>query len=276
MQFNGRMDDLQDFGPEKQEHVAAGDIIQEQAYAKVRGFFEAQPEKVFFSRQVEVFFEDEFFHWVSNRAIRQLESEGRVLAQVRSLRSGGTMKLLWHRSYRYYRRSAKEVEELVNEYAHPNIGAALGSHGELMVLEGFAKQEFVLKGRNTNSFRGKVWAGSGHDLDFIFERDSRGYGVEVKNTLAYMEYDELRSKIQMCADLGIRPVFAVRMLPKSWINEVWQAGGFALILKYQLYPVAHKELAKRVRGELQLPVDAPKALSDSTVERFVKWHLKQL
>ncbi len=66
------------------------------------------------------------------------------------------------------------------------------------------------------------------------------------------------------------------MLPKVWVHEVWQAGGFALILKYQLYPLAHKDLARRVALGLGLPVDAPRALQDGTMKRFLDWHRKNL
>jgi hypothetical protein len=66
------------------------------------------------------------------------------------------------------------------------------------------------------------------------------------------------------------------MLPRSWIEEVRQAGGFALIMKWQLYPPAHKELAKVVKTKLSLPVDAPRALADGTMKRFTDWHEKQL
>lgn len=120
------------------------------------------------------------------------------------------------------------------------------------------------------------WTGSGHDIDFIFERDNEAYGVEVKNTLRYMDYEEFGIKIGMCKGLGLKPVFAVRMMPKTWIEEVRRAGGFALIMKYQLYLWAHRELARRVRTELRLPVDAPRALADGTMERFVRWHLQGL
>jgi len=47
---------------------------------------------------------------------------------------------------------------------------------------------------------------------------------------------------------------------------------FCLILKYQLYPVYLKQLAERIRRELELPVDSPKALEDGKMRRFVKWH----
>jgi hypothetical protein len=80
----------------------------------------------------------------------------------------------------------------------------------------------------------------------------------------------------MCKHLDLRPVFVARMLPKGWIKEIVDEGGFALILKYQLYPWTHKELASQVAMELGLPVDAPKALEDGTMKRFMRWHRKSL
>jgi hypothetical protein len=66
------------------------------------------------------------------------------------------------------------------------------------------------------------------------------------------------------------------MLPKIWIEDVRRAGGFCLILKYQLYPWAHRDVAERVARELGLPVDAPRSLEKGTMERFERWHRKQL
>ncbi len=168
------------------------------------------------------------------------------------------------------------VMKLVEEYSSPDIGGYLGLHGETMVLEAFARNQFVMIGRNVNDYKGKKWEETDHNLDFIFERDGVAYGLEVKNTLGYMEHEELRIKTKMCQYLGLKPVFVVRMIPKSWIHELNSAGGFGLILKYQLYPWTHKELAKRVSEALQLPVDAPKALHDGTMQRFITWHNKNL
>jgi len=105
-----------------------------------------------------------------------------------------------------------------------------------------------------------------------FLRDGRAYGIEVKNTLGYMDRTDFDTKIRLCRHLGVRPVIAARMLPKTWINDLIIAGGFALIFKYQLYPWAHRELAKTVQKELGLPVDSPRSLSDGTMARFLRWH----
>lgn len=145
-----------------------------------------------------------------------------------------------------------------------------------MILAGFAKKQFVLRGHNTRSFQGREWTETGHNLDFTFERDGKAYGVEVKSTLSYMDREEFEIKIRLCERLGVSPVFAVRMMPKTWAYELISKGGYAMILKYQLYPWTHIELARRVARELKLPVDAPRALSDGTMNRFETWHNKRL
>jgi hypothetical protein len=254
-------------------HVDQIDASDPAAREAVRELFETHRERVFYSRQIEVLFEDRFFHWVTNRAVRALTSEGVIVADDRVVPStNGAITLLWHRSYRYPRRAAAATLALVDEYSNPNIGAALGLQGEAHVLEGFASRGFVMRGRESREFDGVEWRTTQHDLDFIFERDAVVYGVEVKNRLGYMAEAELDVKLAMCAHLRIVPVFVARMLPRTWINRVQRAGGFALILKWQLYPWAHKDLAKRVHAQLELPVDAPTRLEAGTMQRFVAWH----
>jgi hypothetical protein len=256
--------------------VRPNDSSEQLAAAKLREFFKAHREQVFFSRQLEVQQEKQFFHWITNRALHRLRDEGLILTETRTLKTSGTIHVLWHRGYRFYRRNAKRLVELVDEYADPNIGGVIGLHGEIMVLEGFARNQFVMRGRNTREFAGRIWTRTNHNLDFIFERDERAYGVEVKNTLGYMDQDEFKIKIEMCGFLGLRPLFAARMLPRTWIHDLNTAGGYGMIMGYQLYPWTHKELARKVAKELVLPIDAPKALYDGTMQRFVEWHEKQL
>lgn len=125
---------------------------------------------------MEVQNENDYFHWITNRAIRDLEAEGLVKSEWRKLSTGTSIKLLWHKGHRFYKRSAGQLVRLVEEYSDPNIGAALGLHGETMVLEGFARSQFVMASRSTREYRGKVWTNTDHNLDFIFERDGMVYG----------------------------------------------------------------------------------------------------
>lgn len=252
------------------------DPRQADAREQLRAFFEANREEVFSSRQVEVHFEGTFFHWITNRALRDLVEEGLVRSEARKLKFGGEVKLVWHKANRFNRRRAKEVVELIEAYSDPNVGGALGLHGESLVLEGFARSRFVMEGKAANSHNGAVWTATKHDMDFIFTRDGQAYGVEVKNTLPYMDHKELRTKIRLCVAIGVRPVFAVRMIPQTWMEEIRQAGGRHIILKYQLYPWSHRALAEEVERELKLPVKAPRALFDGTMQRFVRWHEEEV
>ena len=268
--------DIEDFEFEP-DQGQEGDPVEARARVEIRKFFEQEKEGVFFSRQVEIFFESRFFHWITARALRNLVEGGWIRTEARRIPStGGAIHLFWNRRYRYYRRAADEVVQLVSEYANPNVAGAIGIHGEGMVLGGFADSEFVLKARETSEWRGRRWNRTDHDFDFIFERDGFAYTVEVKNTLGYPAHDEVSMKLAMAKFMRVMPVFVARMLPKTVINEIWRAGGFALILKYQLYPYSHRSLAKRVAEELRLPVDSPRRLSDGTMRRFTDWHVKRL
>jgi hypothetical protein len=252
------------------------DTVEERAREKLTAFFEERKDEAFYSRQVEVLYEGEFYHWITNRVIRDFIESGFLLSEERRLSTGGLIKIFWHKQNRYYRRRASKIISLVEEYAHPDILATLGQHGEMMVLEGFARSGFVLKGRDINVYDGRSWTRTEHDLDFIFEKDGVAYGVEVKNRLSYMPDREFKIKIALCHKIGVRPVSAVRMLPTIWIHELVQAGGYALILKYQLYPKAQKELVKRISREIGLPVGTPRVLMDGTMQRFLNWHEKNV
>lgn len=252
------------------------DTTDRDALDAVRDFFEQRRDRVFFSRQITVRHEKTWFHWITNRALRTLSEAGEIGDERRELATGGEIHLMWHRSYRYHRREAAEVTKLVEEYADPNIGAALGLQGEALVLDGFASRQFVMYDREVREYQGREWTETEHDLDFIFERDGIAYGVEVKNKLQYMDRGEMLTKIRLCQAIGVRPVIVARMLPGTWIIELAKQGGFALVLGYQLYPWANRDLAARVRQNLGLPVDTPRRLEAGTMQRFVNWHEQQI
>ncbi len=254
----------------------APDPVEQQAEGELRVFFESRPEQVFFSRQIEIAHEDRFFHWITNRALRSLIEQGLLATEEHRLNFGGRVKLIWMRAYRYYKRRAAQVVQLVGEYSHPSISEGLGRQGEVMVLEALARNGFSILGRNAIEYGGRRWAETGHDLDIIVEKDGLGYGVEVKNTLQYISQDDYRKKKEICGALGLRPLFAVRMMPKTWIHELRLAGGYSMILKNQLYPWGQKELARRVAEELGLPVVCAGAIEQGTLERFLAWHVVNL
>ena len=185
------------FEPPERIEGRAPDVREDEAREALQAFFDQHNESVFFSRQLEVRNEEVWYHWITNRALRELAGRGVIRTETRQLHTGGSIHVMWHKSYRYYRRDATRVVRLVEEYSDPNIGGSLGLQGEAMVLEGFARSQFVMRGRDARGYGGRDWTRTDHDLDFIFERDNRVYGVEVKNTLRYIDYVEFRTKIEM-------------------------------------------------------------------------------
>ncbi|MBI2486558.1 MAG: hypothetical protein HYW01_06300 [Deltaproteobacteria bacterium] len=242
-----------------------------EAREELTNFFEENSTEVFYSKQVEVIFEKKYYHWVTNRALRFLE--GSILnSYQRKLEFGGTAKFYYHNSNRYYKRNINKAAKLIDEFSEADFVAGLGQTGELLVNEGFTRYGFGMLGRNTNELEGKKWQKTGHNLDFIFERDSIRYGVEVKNTLGYMDKDEFDVKILICKELDVLPLFVNRMMPSSFMEQLRVNNGIWMIMKYQLYPITHKKLADKVKREMRLPVDAPKAIYDGTMERLLRQH----
>lgn len=60
------------------------DSEEAKARARLLAHFVDHPSEVFYSRQLEVLFENEYFHWVTNRALRGLIAENAVTMEVGS------------------------------------------------------------------------------------------------------------------------------------------------------------------------------------------------
>jgi len=252
-------------------YKAVADSEEDKARARLLAYFIDHPEQVFYSRQLEILFEREFFHWITNRALRRLIAEGHIKIEPRKLDIGTTINLVWYKSFRFYKRAAQETFGLVNSYTNAAGDGTLGMQGEHLILAAFARRQFILKAEEANEWQTKKWSETKHDLDFIFERDGEAFGIEVKNTLGYLDVDEFIIKIRMALHLGLTPIFAVRMLPRTWTEAIIQAGGYAMIMGYQFYPWTHHDLAGEVRSKLGLPVDTPKKIEDGTMDRFERW-----
>jgi hypothetical protein len=252
----------------------ARDPVVDQAKESIRVFFEQERTNVFYKQQLEVIFEDHYFHWVTSRALSELAAEGHIAVEREVLPGTGNITFYHATTHRYWRRQAREVIALVARFSAPAFTSGLGAQGELMFDAALASVGFLPTARKVRMYSGKAWTRTEHQLDRVFERDGVAYGAEIKNTLKYIPRDELTVKLKMCEQFGVRPLFIVRMAAKSYINEV--EGGFTLVFKYQLYPFGQKAFSDEVRAALRLPVDCPARIADGTAQRFLKWHLQTL
>lgn len=230
------------------------------------------PDRVFYENQLAVLFEDDFFHWVTARALIDLRESGKIGSELGELSKGVPLRFYFSRRCRYWKRKAVELRDLVRNFSSENFARGLGLQGELLAEAGLPRVGFLPVGHEVRSWNGVDWRETGHDLDRVFERDGLQYGTEIKNRLSYIPQQEFNAKLRMCGELNLIPLFIARMMPRTYIEEVRRAGGFSLIMKYQFYPVTQQELARRVRTELELPVDTPARLRDETLRRFLNWH----
>lgn len=120
------MGEWEDFDYEEPSLEGSPDEYELSARNRLNEFFELNSTRVFFGNQLAVQNEGEFFHWITYRAIGQLINEGIILTERRRMKIGTEIKLVWHRKHRYYKRDAKRILDLVDEYGSPNICAAMG------------------------------------------------------------------------------------------------------------------------------------------------------
>lgn len=229
----------------------------------------SKSDAVYYQRQAEILMEGEFFHWITAKALNELADEGAIGSELRDLKSI-KLKFYWNRSNRYWKRKANAIQGLVLRFSAHRFTNAVGLHGEMMADAALPRAGLMPEAVNVKSWGGAVWDKSNHDLDRVFSRQGVTYGVEIKNTLGYIEKDEFEIKVRMCKHLGLRPLFVMRFAPKSYMNHLIENGGFGLLLKYQLYPFGEAGFAKEVREMLGITVDAPRAYEQGTIERLRK------
>jgi hypothetical protein len=236
------------------------------------------PEKgrlVYYGRQLEIWLERQFFHWITKKALNELVKEGRIgfMAEKTGYHKA---HFYYPRRHRYPRRQIKQTLDLIAEFSDPRVTRAVGNHGELLADSGFANIGFRILQRNVREVDGKRWTETNHDLDRLIQREGLRYGVEIKNQLGYIDQTEFQTKLAMCRHFGVRPLFITRMMPKSYAYEVFKAGGFSLMLGNQHYPLLADDLARRVREHLKLPVISIGQLPDTAMKRFEDGHEKLL
>ncbi len=104
--------------------------IEISAREDIINLFESSKKKVFYSRQIEVLLENKYFHWITNRILRELTAEGKIRMEKRSLKLGTELTIYWHPNFRYYKREANNIVELVDHYSEAANSIALGDHCE--------------------------------------------------------------------------------------------------------------------------------------------------
>ena len=211
------------------------------------------PDSVYHIAQLQVLFEDRYFHFLTGPAIQLLKQEGFLAEEIRQLGSISA-NMVWRKNVRYTARPVRAHMSLLGEYSSNQMSRATGNYAEILTLSGLRALHADLISRNARDYRGRTWTNSSHDLDFIVERKGVGYGVEVKNTWDYMPQDELRTKLAICRHLGLRPLFIVRTRHSGQHAALREAGGLLYMFKTKVFPPGQEDLTKRIWQQMRLPV----------------------
>jgi len=263
--------DYEDVFEEEWPEGRPRDKMVDKAKGALADFFEKNNEDVLYMQQLEVFFERQFFHWITSTATNELIDEGLLKFEERPLLGATRIKFVFGKAHRYYKRQMNEKLQVVREYSAPAIAGGCGRQAEVLFFNALANRGFLSHGQNTNECAGKKWVETEHELDFIMERDGRIYGAEVKNKWGYIDKDELDVKLAMCDLLEIRPLFIMRGSPKHYNNIIRLAGGYAMIFEAQIYPFGQRDLVKRIKETLGLLADCPRAIPEGIIDRFMRW-----
>ena len=215
--------DYDDFleAPEDYYEPSAPDHYFLQAQQEIRELYEEDRESVYYIRQLQVKFEKKYYHWITNNAILGLHKIG-YLKDVRIPKERGTStRFFIHKANRYARRTINRIEKIIEEYSQDRITRSCGHRAEDLFCKALAMRRFMPTASKVKEYHGKKWEKTGHDLDFVFNRDGVAYGCEIKNTLGYIDKEELEVKPGMCAYFGIRPLFIMRYSPKTYNKMIY-------------------------------------------------------
>jgi len=268
-------DDYIDYDESEPEHPNPPDAYFLQASNDIQKLYNENRQAVFYMRQLQVKFEKKYYHWITRNAIVGLNKLG-ILKQLTFYIdvSGNRLKLHFfhHKTNRYPRRKATELAKIVSEYSESHITRSCGNTAEILFVEALSTRGFTAYDKNTNNYKEKKWKKTAHNLDYIFEKDGVAYGCEIKNTLSYIDKEELEVKLKICKHLKLKPLFIMRTSPTNYNKMIIDAGGFALIFEAQIYDLSQTNLVERIKDKLGYIVDCPRAIPAGIIDRFEKWH----
>ena len=82
----------------------------------VAKYFPKGADRVFYGRQLEIWLEDEFFHWITKKALNELAGEGKIGMEVEK-RGDVAAHMYVPKGLRYPRRQIGSILKLIEEFS---------------------------------------------------------------------------------------------------------------------------------------------------------------
>lgn len=232
-------------------------------------------DSVFYKKQIQVIFEDQYPHDITGKAVNELIDEEFLKAEPRTFEKNMSTIFVSRRNLRYTALKIKEQIRIMERYSDDELNDGVGKYAEILFSHMFEKNKFHIMDRNTNTFGGRTWSKSDKDLDFIIERDGINYGVEIKNTFDYMPHEEFREKLEICQFLGLLPVFPLRCPSPQQYELMKGDGGLALKFKSRIFPPGNQKLVTEIWNHFRLPVTIWESILPPIEHIFLNYHLNK-
>lgn len=229
-------------------------------------------DSVFYKKQIQVIFEDQYPHDVTGKAVNELIDDKFLKDELRAFGKNMHVIFVRRRKLRYVATMIKEKTNIITRFSDDEVNDGAGKYAEILFNHLFTKNQFEVVGRNTNTFRGKAWSKSDKDLDFIIEKDGISYGVEIKNTFDYMPQDEFEEKLEMCQFLGLLPLFPLRCPSEQQYAQMKSCGGLALKFKTRIFPPGNQKLVTEIWNHFRLPVGIWDTITPRVEAIFLNYH----
>ncbi len=117
---------------------------------------------VFYLKQLKVLFEDRYFHWNTDKAIKELANDGKLInwydyyIQKGEKNRKVRVSLFRRPDQRYFKKNSKTLLKHI-QYFDYDMNQAIGRQAELLTKMMFYKLGFQVNACHTNEFRGKKY-----------------------------------------------------------------------------------------------------------------------
>jgi hypothetical protein len=119
------------------------------AKGEIMKLFNSKPDGLLYERQLQVLFEQRFYHWITARALaelvkdRALQSDYMPFMRSDAGENGPHLRFFFLPRLRYWKRKADRIVGLVERYSDTNFNAALGHQAEMLFDAGLALAGFM-------------------------------------------------------------------------------------------------------------------------------------
>jgi len=233
-------------------------------------------DSVFYKKQIQVIFEEQYPHDVTGKAVNELIEDKFLKAETRAFGKNMHAIFVYRHNVRYKAMAIKIRTKILERFSDDEVNDGVGKYAEILFGHMFERNQFKIIGRHTNTFRGKTWSKSNKNLDFIIEKDGISYGVEIKNTFDYMPQDEFEEKLDMCQFLRLLPLFPLRCPSDQQYALMENVDGLALKFKTRIFPPGFQGLVTDIWNNFRLPVYIWEKIRPPVEAVFLNYHHRRL